>query len=87
MDKTQPHLYTRLMANFYNQTVKETLGQFAVNPDKGLTTREVHKRQEVYGKNLLKFKETPLWRKLLEPFIVDGLRRGKAENILQIPYR
>ncbi len=69
MDKTQPHLYTRLMANFYNQTVKETLGQFAVNPDKGLTTREVHKRQEVYGKNLLKFKETPLWRKLLEPFM------------------
>lgn len=57
------------MANFYNQTVKETLGQFSVDPEKGLTTREVHKRQEVYGKNLLKFKETPLWRKLLEPFM------------------
>ncbi len=57
------------MANFYNQTVKETLGQFAVDPEKGLTMREVHKRQEAYGKNILKFKETPLWRKLLEPFM------------------
>lgn len=57
------------MANFYNQTVKETLKQFAVDPEKGLTTREVNKRQEIYGKNLLKVKETPLWRKLLEPFL------------------
>ncbi len=57
------------MANFYNQTVKGTLGQFAVDPEKGLTMREVHKRQEAYGKNILKFKETPLWRKLLEPFM------------------
>lgn len=57
------------MANFYNQTVKETLEQFSVDPNKGLTTREVHKRQEIYGKNLLRFKETPLWRKLLEPFM------------------
>ncbi len=57
------------MANFYNQTVKETLGQFSVDPEKGLTTREVHKRQEIYGKNILKFKETPLWHKLLEPFM------------------
>lgn len=57
------------MANFYNQTVKETLGEFAVDPEKGLNLREVHKRQEAYGKNILKFKETPLWRKLLEPFM------------------
>lgn len=57
------------MANFYNQTVKESLGQFSVDPDQGLTAREVHKRQTTYGKNLLKLKETPLWQKLLEPFM------------------
>lgn len=69
MDKNALPTYTKLMANFYNQTVKETLGQFAVDPEKGLTVREVHKRQEIYGQNLLKFKETPLWRKLIEPFM------------------
>ena len=57
------------MASFYNQTVKETLGQFSVDPTKGLTEREVIKRQEVYGKNILQVKETPLWRKLIEPFL------------------
>lgn len=57
------------MANFYNQTVKETLAQFSVNPETGLDDKEVAKRQATYGKNLLKVKETPLWRKILEPFL------------------
>lgn len=57
------------MANFYNQTTKEVLAQFGVNPDTGLSAKEVAKRQQTYGKNLLKVAETPLWRKLLEPFI------------------
>lgn len=69
MDKIKSYLYTEFMANFYNQTVKEALGQFAVDPAKGLTSREVMKRREVYGRNILKVKETPLWRKLIEPFM------------------
>ena len=57
------------MANFYNQTVKETLAHFSTNPEKGLTSNEAHKRQATYGKNSLKLKETPLWRTLIEPFL------------------
>ena len=57
------------MANFYNQTTKEVLAELGTNPDTGLSDKEVAKRQQTYGKNLLKVAETPLWRKLLEPFI------------------
>ena len=57
------------MANYYNQTVKSVLTEFSVDPERGLSTKEVLKRQARYGKNTLKLKETPLWRKLLEPFI------------------
>lgn len=57
------------MANYYNQTVKSVLTEFSVDPERGLSTKEVLKRQAKYGKNNLKLKETPLWRKLLEPFI------------------
>ena len=56
------------MAFYYNQTVKDTLADLKVDPDQGLSSREVAKRQEAYGRNLLKVKETPLWKKLLEPF-------------------
>ena len=63
------HLYTNFMANFYNQTVKDVLAEFAVDPETGLSSKEVAKRQATYGKNLLQVKETPLWRKLLEPFL------------------
>lgn len=56
------------MANFYNQTVKETLEHFSTNLEKGLTANEVAKRQTTYGKNSLSIKGTPLWRKLIEPF-------------------
>lgn len=57
------------MANFYNQTVKEVVRDFAVDPERGLTAHEVEKRRQKYGRNLLRVAETPLWRKLLEPFI------------------
>ena len=56
------------MANFYNQTVKDTLETLKVDPATGLSTKEVIKRQATYGKNTLNVSETPLWRKLLEPF-------------------
>ena len=57
------------MTNFYNQTVKDTLTQFSTDAKIGLTTAEVTKRQTKYGKNVLQVSETPLWRKLLEPFV------------------
>ncbi len=57
------------MANFYNRTIKEVLAEFAVDPDLGLSSKEALKRQTKYGKNLLKVVETPLWKKLLEPFL------------------
>lgn len=69
MDKSKDYLYTGNMADYYNQTVKETLSEFSVDPERGLSSREVEHRQVKYGKNLLKVKETPLWRKLIEPFL------------------
>lgn len=57
------------MANYYNQSVKETLAELSVNPETGLSDKEVLGRREKYGKNLLEVKETPLWKKILEPFI------------------
>lgn len=57
------------MANYYNQTVKDVLAELSVKADHGLSSAEVKKRQSIYGKNQLKVKETPFWRKLLEPFI------------------
>lgn len=57
------------MANLYNQTVKEILEDFKTDPDKGLSSHEVASRQKKYGKNVLNVKTTPLWRKILEPFI------------------
>lgn len=69
MDKSPHHLYTFNMANFYNQTVKETLDELSVDPKDGLSAAEVARREARYGKNFLRVKETPLWRKLLEPFL------------------
>lgn len=57
------------MANYYNQSVKEVLGEFTVDPEKGLTEHEAAKRRATYGSNSLKVKSTPLWRKILEPFM------------------
>lgn len=56
------------MADFYNQTAKEVLARLQVDPEQGLHTHEVQKRQTKYGKNTLKMAETPLWRKIIEPF-------------------
>lgn len=57
------------MADFYNQTTKEVLAKFKTDPDKGLSEKEVLRRQAKDGKNTLQMAETPLWRKLLEPFM------------------
>lgn len=57
------------MANYYNQSAKDVLAEFSVDPKTGLSSAEVKRRQATYGKNLLRMHETPLWRKLLEPFL------------------
>lgn len=57
------------MTDFYNRTVKEVANELGVDPAVGLTLREVEKRQQQYGTNELKVSGTPLWRKLLAPFM------------------
>lgn len=57
------------MANYYNQSGKAVLAEFSVDPETGLSEKEVARRREKFGENLLKVKETPLWRKILEPFL------------------
>ncbi len=57
------------MANYYNQAAKDVLSEFSVDPKTGLSAAEVRRRQAAYGKNILRMKEIPLWRKLLEPFM------------------
>ncbi|MBQ3261143.1 cation-transporting P-type ATPase [Candidatus Saccharibacteria bacterium] len=53
---------------YYNQSVKDSLANLRVDTEKGLSMREVKKRREKFGPNLLAVKTTPLWQKLLEPF-------------------
>lgn len=42
--------YNRVMPNLYNQTVKEIVQDFEVDPKTGLTAQEVEKRRVEYGK-------------------------------------
>lgn len=57
------------MTDFYNRSAKEVLVELSVDPAKGLADKEVEERRAKYGLNVLKMVETPLWRKLLEPFL------------------
>lgn len=57
------------MADFYNQTTKEVLGQFKADSENGLSEKEVLRRQATEGKNTLKMAETPWWKRALEPFL------------------
>lgn len=61
--------YNQIMPNLYNQTAKEVLRDFEVNPNTGLTDQEVEQRRAKYGKNSINIIKTPLWKILLEPFI------------------
>ena len=55
--------------NWYNLTVDETVEKIKTDLDKGLTTEEVEKRREIYGKNALKAKKKKsLLVKFLEQF-------------------
>lgn len=64
-----PWYNNTIMPNFYNQTIKEILQEFKVNPGKGLSDEEVANRRAEHGSNSLKVAETPLWKKLLAPFM------------------
>lgn len=57
------------MGRYYNQAVKEVLAELRVDSQRGLNNSEVSRRRAEYGPNTLQVRETPLWRKLLEPFI------------------
>lgn len=57
------------MSDFYNRTVKEVAGKLDVDPAIGLSAKEVEKRRAKYGANELKVVKTPLWKKLLAPFM------------------
>lgn len=53
---------------YYRASVQEALK--ALSSDKnGLTNAEAEKRQQTYGRNEIRVKGTPLWRKLAEPFL------------------
>ena len=53
----------------YELSAKQTLERFQTNSDTGLSDIEVEKRRRKFGRNELETKGTPLWRKLLEPFM------------------
>lgn len=57
------------MSEIYNRSVKDILEEKRIFRDFGLTSEEAKKRQRKYGKNTLSLATTPLWRKLIEPFL------------------
>ncbi|MBQ3431106.1 cation-transporting P-type ATPase [Candidatus Saccharibacteria bacterium] len=57
------------MLNYYNRSAKDVSIDFRSSLETGLSSKEVLKRRKKYGENILNIKTTPLWRKLLEPFM------------------
>lgn len=53
--------------DFYTKTTESTLAELAAD-EHGLTNAEAAERQKRYGRNVVKVKGEPLWRKLIEPF-------------------
>ena len=53
---------------FYKLTPEETLSELKTNLN-GLTREEARSRQKRYGPNAIQVKSTPLWKKIVEPFI------------------
>lgn len=52
---------------YYNKTAQQTLQQLN-SSEKGLTPSQVSALTKEHGKNTIKIKGEPLWRKLIEPF-------------------
>ncbi len=57
------------MTDYYNHTAKDVLAELAVDPTSGLKSSDIERRRKTHGRNIVKIAETPLWRKLLEPFM------------------
>ncbi|MCL2002267.1 cation-transporting P-type ATPase [Candidatus Saccharibacteria bacterium] len=55
--------------NFYDQTVEAVADAVKVDLERGLTAAEAGRRQQEQGKNELKIKVEPWWRKVIEPFL------------------
>jgi Ca2+-transporting ATPase len=53
---------------FYNKSVEAVIESLN-SSEAGLTEDEAAKRLKLYGKNLIKIKGEPLWKKLAEPFV------------------
>lgn len=52
---------------YYTKTVDETYQELHTN-DNGLTDEEVEARIQKYGRNVIRIKGEPLWRKIIAPF-------------------
>lgn len=53
---------------YYNKSVAAVLQEFKTS-EHGLHPTEVEERRKLYGWNVTKVKDIPLWRKLIEPFL------------------
>ncbi len=69
---------------FYEQTVKQTLEKFRTNAQTGLSPHEVSTRRRQFGPNELTTKTTPLYKKLLAPFLDTFMLMLLAALILSI---
>ncbi len=52
---------------YYTKTVKQTLKEFDTT-ETGLANSDAAERQAKYGRNAIRVRGEPLWRKLIEPF-------------------
>lgn len=57
------------MTDFYRKSIAETAKILKTDQKSGLTRAEAKKRLEEGGANVLRIQTTPLWRRLLEPFL------------------
>lgn len=52
---------------YYHLSIDDTYKELGTGP-KGLSRHEVEERLKTYGRNEIRIKSDPLWRKLIEPF-------------------
>lgn len=53
----------------YKLSVKDVAAKFRVNPETGLTNREIKKRLAKYGHNAIQLPEVSIWYRLAQPFM------------------
>lgn len=77
-----------MLMPYYTKTAVATLKDLGVS-QKGLPTSEAEERLKLHGKNIVRVKSEPLWRKLIEPFanvFVIVLFAAGVISILQRSY-